>query len=94
MSPERVAQTTYFNSGSTHAPGPAMSETKIPGDNMKPAVTQIGELIPASYLTTKGYFFKLHFSQLTKKLKLKLPNLNVSPGRHFFTLYIFLLLNK
>lgn len=44
-------------------------------------------------------FFKLliaevHFSQLTKKLKLKLPNLNVSPGRHFFTLYIFLLLNK
>lgn len=64
MSPERVAQTAYFNSGSTHAPGPAMSETKIPGDNMKPAVTQIGELIPASYLTTKGYFFKVAFQSV------------------------------
>lgn len=57
---------------------------------MKPTVTHAGELIPASYLTTKGYyFFKLHFNHLTKKLKLELPNLNVSPGRHVFALYIF-----
>lgn len=56
---------------------------------MKP-VTQAGELTPAQYLTTKGYFFfKSHFNNLSKKLKLELPNLNVSPGRHFFTLYIF-----
>ena len=63
---------------------------------MKLAVTQTEELIPASYLTTKGYYYflKLHFNHLTKELKLELPNLNVSPGRHFFTLYIFLLLNK
>lgn len=56
---------------------------------MKPTVTHAGELIPASHMTTKGYFFKLHFNHLTKKLKLELPNLNVSPGRHFFALYIF-----
>lgn len=57
---------------------------------MKPTVTHAGKLIPAWYLTTKDYFFKVAFQyNLTKKLKLELPNLNVPPGRHFFTLYIF-----
>lgn len=57
---------------------------------MRPIVTHAGELIPAWYLTTRSYFLKIAFQyNLTKKLKLELPNLNVSPGRHFFTLYIF-----
>lgn len=57
---------------------------------MKPTVIHAGELIPAWHLTTKGYFLKIAFQyNLTNKLKLELPNLNVSPGRHFFTLYIF-----
>lgn len=56
---------------------------------MKPTVTHARELIPASIFDYKGFFFKLHFNHLTKKLKLELPNLNVSPGRHVFALYIF-----
>lgn len=38
-------------------------DEKKPRENsMKPTVTHAGKLIPAWYLTTKGYFLKSHFN--------------------------------